>query len=104
VGLGVTGSGAPDAERMGERAYSVCAPLAAILPAPPKNFRWLRPLLVPPLKMGASDRIIDYINTLSMYDRLRLYRKTTYSRGRSAAAVEVQFKLDGRCVGRLERG
>jgi hypothetical protein len=50
--------------RMGARAYRVCEPLAAILPAPPNNFRGLRPLLVPPLKKGRADRIIDLINTL----------------------------------------
>src|ERR1700727_2484721 len=50
---GVTGARAPDADRMGERAYRVCAPLAAILPAPPHVFSGLRPLLVPPLKMGS---------------------------------------------------
>jgi hypothetical protein len=50
--------------RMGARAYRVCAPLAAILPAPHNNLRGLRPLLVPPLKMGSVGLIIDYNNIL----------------------------------------
>jgi hypothetical protein len=83
----------PEPERltsdgMGERAYRVCTPLAAILPAPSNNFSVLRPLLVPPLKKG--ERRIGSSTVLTYYkcNRLRLYRKATRSRT-SAARTEM---------------
>jgi hypothetical protein len=83
----------PEPERltsdgMGERAYRVCTPLAAILPAPSNNFSVLRPLLVPPLKKGESGSDHRLHNISSLYFRLRLYRKATRSRT-SAARTEM---------------